>query len=289
VTSKDAPLLVVDGDNFTHRAYHSIPKSIKGTAGQPVNAIVGWTNMILGVCQAEQPRAVYVGWDTLGVETYRHKLWSAYQSGRHFDREIVQQLDVLPGLAAAFGFGNGKAPGYEADDFMAAATRREEKAGGSVIVLTSDRDAFQLVSDSVLVLAPRKGIRDLIRIGPKEVQERFGVRPDQVADFKALAGDSSDKIPGAKGVGPQTAAALLAKHGDLETLLEATPGGPLRMQAEQLLLFRELVRFQDDMEVELPASGPPDYLAGAAELRRLGAERAAERVEQMATAPSRLL
>jgi DNA polymerase I len=285
MSSAAAPLLVVDGDNFTHRAYHSVPKSIRGSGGQAVNAIVGWTNMMLGVWQAEQPRAVYVGWDTLGVETYRHKLWPAYQGGRHFDREIVQQLDVLPGLSAAFGFGNGKGAGYEADDYMAAATLREEESGGRVLVLTSDRDAFQLVSDRVTVLAPRKGIRDLVRIGPAEVFERFGVRPEQVADFKALAGDASDKIPGAKGIGPQTAAALLAKHGDLEALLEATPSGPLRDQAERLLLFRELVRMQDDVEVELPPTAPPDLAAGARELRRLGAERAAERVEQLSAQP----
>ena len=285
MSSAAAPLLVVDGDNFTHRAYHSVPKSIRGSGGQRVNAIVGWTNMMLGVWQAEQPRAVYVGWDTLGVETYRHKLWPAYQGGRHFDREIVQQLDVLPGLSAAFGFGNGKGAGYEADDYMAAATLREEESGGRVLVLTSDRDAFQLVSDRVTVLAPRKGIRDLVRIGPAEVFERFGVRPEQVADFKALAGDASDKIPGARGIGPQTAAALLAKHGDLEALLEATPSGPLRDQAERLLLFRELVRMQDDVEVELPATAPPDLAAGARELRRLGAERAAERVEQLSAQP----
>jgi DNA polymerase-1 len=288
VTSTPAPLLVVDGDNLTHRAYHSTPKSIKGTAGQPVNAIVGWTNMILGVWQAERPRAVYVGWDTLGVETYRHRLWPDYQGGRHFDREIVQQLEVLPGLATAFGFGVGKAPGYEADDFMAAAAKREEEAGGFVLMLTSDRDAYQVVSERVTVLAPRKGIRDLIRIDPREVQARLGVRPDQVADFKALAGDSSDRIPGAKGIGPQTAAALLAKHGDLEELLEATPTGPLRAQAEQLLLFRELIRLQDDVEVTLPPTGPPDFVAGAAELRRLGAERAAERVEGLASQPGLL-
>lgn len=265
-----------------------MPKSIRGTAGQPVNAIVGWTNMILGVWQAERPRAVYVGWDTLGVETYRHKLWPDYQAGRHFDREIVQQLDVLPGLAAAFGFGVGQAPGYEADDFMAAAAKREEESGGYALLLTSDRDAYQVVSDRVTVLAPRKGVRDLIRIDRDEVQARFGVRPDQVADFKALAGDASDKIPGAKGVGPQTAAALLAKHGDLEALLEATPGGPLRAQAEQLLLFREIIRLQDDVAVTLPSTGPPDFAAGAAELRRLGAEGAAERVNELGKQPGLL-
>lgn len=259
-----------------------MPKSMKAPDGRPTNAIVGWTNMILSAVEAEQPRAVYVGWDTLGGETptYRHKLWPAYQGGRVFDRELVQQLGALPGVARAFGFGVGKAEGYEADDFLAAAARKEEAAGGKVLILTNDRDAWQLVSDNVMVLAPRKGVSDLLRIGPAEVMERFGVTPDKVPDFKALAGDSSDKIPGAKGVGPQGAAQLLQKYGDLERVLENS--SKLFAEAERLLMFREIVRMQDDLEVDLPESGPPDFIAGAAELARLGAATLAERVERMA-------
>jgi 5'-3' exonuclease len=276
------PLLVVDGDNFAHRAYHSMPKSISSPDGRPINAIVGWTNMILAVWEAEQPRAVYVGWDTLDQPTYRHKLWPQYQAGRVFDHALVQQLDLLPGLVRAFGFGCGKQPGYEADDLMAAAVLTEVANGGSCLVLTSDRDSFQLVSEKVTVLAPTKGIRELARIGPEQVRERFSVEPGQVADFKALAGDPSDNIPGARGIGPKTAADLVRRHGDLESLLEATPAGPLRAQAEQLLLFREVVRLQTDVDVVLPATGPPDWAGGAAELRRLGARNVADRVEQNA-------
>jgi DNA polymerase-1 len=276
---EERPLLVVDGDNFAHRAYHSMPKSIAAPDGRPINAIVGWTNMILAVWEAEQPRAVYVGWDTLGEPIYRHKLWPQYQAGRVFDRALVQQLDVLPGLVRAFGFGSGRQSGYEADDLMAAAVMAEVARDGSCLVLTSDRDSFQLVSDKVTVLAPTKGIRELARIGPDQVRERFGVEPGQVADFKALAGDASDNIPGARGIGPKTAADLIQRHGDLEALLEATPAGPLRAQAEQLLLFREIVRLQTDVEVSLPATGPPDWAGGAEELRRLGAGNAADRVE----------
>src|ERR687883_460369 len=217
----EAPLLIVDGDNLAHRAYHSIPKTVKGAGGRPINAIVGWTNMVLYLWDTEQPRALFAAWDTLGVETYRHKLWPDYQAGRVFDRAILEQLDVLPEVAAAFGFGVGKLAGYEADDFMAAAARAETRRGGHSLLLTTDRDAYQLVSDSVTVLAPRAGVRDLMRIGPEEVVQRMGVLPEQIPDFKALAGDASDNIPGAKGIGPKAAASLLLQYGTLEAVLEA--------------------------------------------------------------------
>src|SRR5262245_28987003 len=177
--------------------------------------------MLMTIWDNEQPRSMYVAWDTLGVDTYRHKLWPGYQAGRVFDNAIVKQLDLLPTLAAAFGFGVGKRPGYEADDFMAAAAIAETRRGGRSLLLTTDRDAYQLVSDSVTVLAPRAGVRALVRVGPAQVVERMGVLPEQVPDFKALAGDSSDNIPGAKGIGPKAASSLLLKYGTLEAVLEA--------------------------------------------------------------------
>ncbi|HEU0168709.1 MAG TPA: hypothetical protein VFS62_13100, partial [Chloroflexota bacterium] len=94
-----APLLLIDGDNMAHRAYHSIPAAVKGEGGRPINALVGWTNMIAGLWEAEQPRAVYTAWDTLFVQTYRHELWPAYQAGRVFDKELLQQLELLPSIA----------------------------------------------------------------------------------------------------------------------------------------------------------------------------------------------
>lgn len=256
-----------------------MPKTLKGTNGQPINAIYGWTTAIIALWEAEEPRAVFVGWDTLGVPTYRHKLWPPYQGGRHFDPEIVAQLNVLPELCRAFDFGVGKAAGYEADDVIAAAVAAEVAEGGSCLVLTNDRDSYQLVSDRVTVLTKVARVPELVRIDPLAVEAHFGVRPEQVADFKALAGDSSDGIPGARGVGPKSAAALLTKHGDLQAVLEATEG-PLRADAERLLLFRELVRMQADVAVELPADGPPNWGKAAAYLREIGAERLAPKVEE---------
>jgi DNA polymerase-1 len=278
-SKSERPLLIVDGDNLAHRAYHSIPKSVK------VNAVVGWTNMMLYLLETEQPRAVFVAWDTLGVDTYRHKLLPTYQGGRVFDKSIVHQLNLLPGLAAAFGFGVGKAPGYEADDFMAAAAAAETRRGGHSWLLTTDKDAYQLVSDHVTVLAPRKGIRDLMRIGPEGVVERFGVLPEQVADYKALAGDSSDNIPGAKGIGPKAAASLLLQFGNLEGVIAARAATMSPTMAEQLRTYRDIVTMRGhELTVELPPSGPPTFERAAKELERLGAQNLSERVAALAQA-----
>jgi DNA polymerase I len=272
-------LLIIDGDNLAHRAYHSMPKSLKSADGRPINAIVGWTNMLVFLWETEQPRSIYVAWDTLGVDTYRHELWPTYQGGRVFDNAIVRQLDLLPGLAASFGFGVGKKPGYEADDFMGAAAIAETKRGGHSLLLTTDRDAYQLVSDSVMVLAPRSGVRDLMRIGPQQVVERLGVLPEQVPDYKALAGDASDGIPGAKGIGPKAAASLLLKYGTLEATLDARTETMSPSLAEQLRMFKRIVTMQVDLDVVLPETGPPNWGAAAAELRKLGALNSAERLE----------
>jgi DNA polymerase-1 len=277
---ENAPLLIVDGDNLAHRAYHSTPKTVTGTNGTPINAVVGFVNMLVILWQKEHPRGVFVAWDTLGVDTYRHKLWPQYQSGRVFDREIVQQLEMLPTICQAFAFGVGKQAGSEADDLMAAAAATEVARGGSALLLTTDRDSYQLVSDRVTILNPLRGSRDLERIGPEQVVERMGVLPEQVPDFKALSGDSSDKIPGARGIGPKTAASLLLKHGTLEGVL-ASWGRP--EEADLLRSFREVVSMRPDVPVELPPSGPPDWRGGAAALRLLGATNQADRIEALAS------
>lgn len=282
-TSVERPLLIIDGDNLAHRAYHSMPKSLRSPDGRPINAIVGWTNMLLTVWDSQEPRSIFVAWDTLGVDTYRHKLWPMYQGGRVFDDAIVRQLDLLPSLAASFGFGVGKKPGYEADDFMAAAAHAETRRGGHSLLLTTDRDAYQLVSESVTVLAPRSGVRDLLRIGPEQVVERMGVLPEQIPDFKALAGDASDNIPGAKGIGPKAAATLLLKYGTLEAVLEARADTISPATAAQLRVFKQIVCMQaEDLEVTLPATAEPNWKAAAERLHQLGANNSAERVASRA-------
>src|SRR5690606_2807174 len=190
----EGPLLVVDGDSFAHRAYHAVPKSVRRAGNKAGNAIVGFANYLLRFYESERPRAVVVGWDTLSEPNWRAKEFAPYQGGREFEDEIVDQLDVLPQFVAACGFVNGKAAGYEADDFLATAVAREEARGGTAFVASGDRDAFQLASELTTILHPVKA-GEIARIGPPEVRERYGVEPRQVPDFIALRGDPSDKIP----------------------------------------------------------------------------------------------
>jgi exodeoxyribonuclease III len=264
------PLLVIDGDSFAHRAYHALPKTIMRRGDRPAGAILGFANMLLRLYQAERPRAVLVAWDTLGAPTYRHRQYPAYQSGRHFDDAIIEQLDVLPEFVKACGFKIAKRAGYEADDFLAAAVAAEERRRGTVLVASGDRDSFQLASPATTILYPvRAG--EMARIGPAEVRKRYGVEPRQVPDFVALRGDPSDKLPGVPGVGPQGAAALVRKYGTLEDVLAA---GKFPALAEQLLMFRAIATMNPKAPLpklpdQTPTWGKAARLAGEWQLNQL--------------------
>jgi DNA polymerase-1 len=254
------PLLVLDGDSLAHRAYHGT-RPATGPDGCPRNALAGFATMAQGLWRRERPRAVLACWDTLTAPTYRHELWPEYQSGREFDPEILEQLDRMPALVEAMGLAWAKAPGYEADDFLATAARLEADAGGTVLVVTSDRDAYQLVTGRVTVLAPRTGGYAPDRIGPAEVRERYGVDPGQVPDFIALRGDPSDRIPGARGIGAKTAALLLRAYGDLEGVRAASDRlSPRHAEAvadPRLDLFRRIATMDSDAPVKLPPDNAP--------------------------------
>jgi 5'-3' exonuclease len=273
------PLLVMDGDSFTHRAYHALPKSMRRQDGGPGNALIGFTNMLLRLWQDERPRTVLVAWDTLDVPTYRHTALEAYQSGRVFEDELLEQLDLLPALVRSAGFACAKEAGYEADDFLAAAAEQEEAAGGTALVATSDRDAFQLVTAEVTVLQPARGAPPT-RIGADEVRERYGVDPVQVPDFIALRGDPSDKIPGARGIGQKRAAELLQQYGSLDAMLVE---GRFATEAEALRLYRQIATM--DRAAPLPPLPDvvPEWAAAAAHARGLGLEQVARRYEEALT------
>lgn len=272
------PLLVIDGDSFAHRSYHALPKTLRRTGDRGAGAIVGFANLLLRLFESERPRAVLVGWDTLGKPTFRQELFPPYQSGRAFDVELVEQLDVLPEFVAACGFANAKAAGYEADDFLAAAVASESRAGGTVLVASGDRDAFQLASETTTILHPVKG-GGLLRIGPAEVAERYGVTPAQVPDFIALRGDPSDRLPGAAGVGPKGAADLLRRHGTLEQVLAV---GRLGDQAAALRLYKRIATM--DAAAPLPAlpDQPPTWQVAAELARSWGLDRLGQRLDELA-------
>jgi exodeoxyribonuclease-3 len=277
---RERPLLVIDGDSFTHRHYHALPKTILRSGGKQAGAIVGFANFLLRMYANEKPRAVIVAWDTLEVPTYRHKLFPAYQSDRRFDRPLLEQLAALPELVAACGFQNAKAPGYEADDFLAAAAAAEEKRGGSVIIASGDRDTFQLASDRTTIVFPVKA-GEVARIDPAEVRKRYGVEPKQVPDFIALRGDPSDKLPGVPGVGLAGAASLLKRHGTLEAALAE---GRFAKQADELRLFRKIATM--DRKAPLPSlrTQKPTWDKAAALAQRWELKQLAKRFEELAAA-----
>jgi DNA polymerase I len=271
------PLLVIDGDSFAHRSYHALPKTIRRDGNRPAGAILGFANRLLQLYRSERPRAVLVGWDTLQAETYRHAAFADYQSGREFDDDLVEQLDLIPKFVTACGFANAKRAGYEADDFLAAAAAAEERRGGTVAVASGDRDTFQLASEKTTILYPvRAG--EMARIGPAEVKARYGVEPKQVPDFIALRGDPSDKLPGAPGVGATGAASLLAKYGSLAAILKA---GRFARQAEDLKLFRAIATMDKKAPLPSLAGQTPTFAKAAKLARKWQLMQLAGRLEEM--------
>jgi 5'-3' exonuclease len=274
----DRPLLMIDGDSFAHRSYHALPKTIRRSDGRAAGAILGFANFLLRLYVDERPRAVIVGWDSLDAPTKRHEMFPAYQSGREFDDDLIEQLNVLPELVAAFGFANAKAAGYEADDFLAAAVAAEERAGGSALVASGDRDSFQLASPRTTILYPSGG-GAIARIGPEEVRQRYGVDPKQVPDFIALRGDPSDKLPGAAGVGPKRAAQLVQRYGTLDGVLKV---GLFQTEAKMLRLYRLIATM--DAKAPLPSlvDRAPAWVSASTFVRDWGLNQLADRLDEMA-------
>jgi DNA polymerase-1 len=233
--------------------------------------------MLTRLWESEQPDAVLVAWDTLEVPTYRHEAFDAYQSGRIFEESILEQLASMPGLTESLGFTLAKGAGYEADDFLAAAAGTWP---GDVLVATSDRDAFQLASERVTILQPTRGVSELARIGPAEVRERYGIEPEQVPDLIALRGDPSDKLPGARGIGPKKAAGLLAQY---ETLDAALADGRFAAEAEDLRLFRRIATMDASAPLPPLAETTPAWAEASSFLEGLGLGGVAERVGALST------
>jgi exodeoxyribonuclease-3 len=272
------PLLVIDGDSFAHRSYHALPKNILGPDKEQTGAILGFANLLLRLYREEQPRAVLVAWDTLEAPTYRHEQFPAYQSGREFDDALVGQLERLPRFITACGFQNAKAAGYEADDFLAAAAKAEERRGGTVLVASGDRDSFQLASDRTTILYPvRAG--EMARIDPAAVRARYGVDPKQVPDFIALRGDPSDKLPGAAGVGATGAATLLTRYGTLEAALKA---GRFPAQADALRLYRSIAAMNSKAPLPPLRDQKPTFAKAAVLAKEWGLKKLASRLDELA-------
>ncbi|HEV7937469.1 MAG TPA: 5'-3' exonuclease H3TH domain-containing protein [Solirubrobacteraceae bacterium] len=293
----DAPLLIADVPWLLYRAFFSLPKSIKGADGKPVNALLGTVNALLVASEAQPPRAVVA---CFGAEEarYRVEAYPAYHAHREpMPAELREQWGRAPELLASFGWTIADAAELEADDAMGSFARVEARAEGRALLLTADRDLYQCVEDNVAVLDLGKGGACSV-LGPSQVHERYGITPGQVPDFIALRGDPSDGLPGAPGIGAKTAAELLRTHGSLEALLKQAEQqcedggiGELRPRVAQTLhenagLLRTFKRVATlvEIDVQRPPDTPTDFAGGAAKAREIGMERLAKRLDELATA-----
>ena len=216
-----APLLLIDGNSLAYRAFHALPDTIATADGFPTNALYGLAAMMMKMLAEERPGRVVVAWDAPG-KTFRHERDPTYKANRSATPDLLrEQSPHFRPLMEAFGFVNTELPGYEADDVLGTLARRAEEAGEDVVILTGDRDAFQLVSDHVSVMATGRGVTDTTRYTPDAVRERYGIGPELMTDFRGMVGDSSDNLPGVPGIGEKGASQLLQKYGSLDAILAA--------------------------------------------------------------------
>lgn len=249
-------LLLLDGHSLAYRAFHALPEeNFATTTGQPTNAVYGFTSMLLNVLRDEQPTHAAVAFD-VSRKTFRSERYPEYKATRSASPPSFRgQVELIREVLTALGIPTFEAVGFEADDIIATFTRRAQRAGFDVDILTGDRDSFQLVNDHVTVLYPRKGVSDLQRTTPELVVEKYGLRPDQYADYAALRGDPSDNLPGIAGVGEKTAAKWLVQFDTLENLLahadevSGKVGDSLRASVEQVRLNRELTQLHDEVDI----------------------------------------
>ncbi len=267
--------LIVDGNSLMHRAYHALP--LMDADGVYTNAIYGFLNMLLKVIREEDVRYIAVCFDEHGP-TFRHTAYPDYKAGRSATPdELRQQFRTIRELLTDMGVKWYTMLGWEADDLLGTLSLRAEGADVRPLLLTGDRDALQLVDGVTELMFTRKGISETILFTPARVHEEYGFSPEQVTDWKGLAGDSSDNIPGIPGIGDKTAVKLLQKYGTLENVLASTEQekGKLREKLEawpdQARMCKELATIRRDAPVDFRLSdcALPDLKAAIPALKKL--------------------
>ena len=260
MTATAPRLFLIDGSGYIFRAYHALPPLTRASDGAPVGAVAGFCNMLwkfLGDMQAgEAPTHLAVIFDA-SEKTFRNQLYPAYKAHRPpTPEDLVPQFPLMRDAVRAFNIACVEMNGFEADDLIATYARQAAAEGATVKIVSSDKDLMQLVTDGVIALYDPMKQKPL---GLEAVMEKFGVTPDKVIDAQALIGDSSDNVPGAPGIGPKTAAELIAQFGSLEQVI-ARAGEikqPKRREAiqnnvEQIRLSKMLVTLKDDVPVTAP-------------------------------------
>jgi 5'-3' exonuclease len=299
-----APLLIADVPWLLYRAFFSLPKSIVGADGEPVNALLGTVNALLGMLEARPSRAVVA---CTGAEdaAYRVKLYPGYHAQREeMPPELRSQWEQAPGLLESLGWTVATDEELEADDVMFSYALAETRDNGHALLLTGDRDLFGAVDQHVSVVLPGKDGGAPTEIGPAQVRERYGVSPAQVPDFIALRGDPSDGLPGAPGIGAKTAAELLGRYGTLEQVLAAArqaaeprvrrdetamrprTAAALCENEELLGTFKRIATLVEIDGIVRPPDAVSDFARGALAAQDLGMKQLAVRLERMASAQS---
>ena len=257
-------LLLLDGHSLAYRAFFALPvENFSTTTGQPTNAVYGFTSMLINVLRDEAPTHLGVAFD-VSRQTFRSEVYADYKANRSATPDAFKgQVALVNEVLDALHVRTMAVPGFEADDLLATLTTRAEAQGFDVLICSGDRDAFQLVSDNVTVLYPRKGVSDLARMTPDAVRERYGLGPDLYPDLAALVGESSDNLPGVPGVGPKTAAKWLNEYGSLTDLVDRVDtvkgkaGDALREHLAQVVQNRQINRLVRDVDIDVQ----PDDLA----------------------------
>src|SRR5687768_10286506 len=265
---RDAELFLVDGNNLAYRAFFALPEELQTTEGQPTNALLGFTNMLFKLLSDYTPRGVAVAWDTRPV--HRTEISAEYKSERRPMPDLLrEQFPHFRPIVEAFGYRNLEFEGWEADDVIATLATRADEAGIKTTVVSTDRDAFQLVSDNVSLMMTPRGVSDVHVYTPERVEARYGIKPEQIPDFTGLKGDASDNTEGVPGIGDKTAAQLVAQFGSVEGVLDnldqvsgAKRKETLALHADQARNSKELATMRRDLPLDCDPSelvlAPPD-------------------------------
>ena len=252
--ARDSELFLVDGNNLAYRAFFALPEELATSEGFSTNALLGFTNMLFKLLADYRPKGVAVAWDTRPV--HRTELLETYKIERRPMPDLLrEQFPYFRPIVEAFGYRNLEFEGWEADDVIATLAHQADEAGIKTTVVSTDRDAFQLVTDNVALMMTPRGVSDVHVYTPERVEARLGITPEQVPDFIALKGDPSDNIPGIPGIGDKTAGQLIAKYGSLEEVLEhvdeLTPARAkaVREHADQARGAKVLATMRTDLEL----------------------------------------
>src|SRR5213078_3606929 len=239
--ARESELFLVDGNNLAYRAFFALPEELATTEGFPTNALLGFTNMLFKLLSDYRPKGVAIAWDTRAV--HRHELSQDYKSERRPMPDLLrEQFPYFRPIVEAFGYRNLEYEGWEADDVIATLATRADEGGIKTCVVSTDRDAFQLVTDNVTLMMTPRGVQDVHVYTPERVEARYGIPPEKVPDFIGLKGDTSDNIEGVPGIGDKTAGQLIAQFGSLDELYEHLDEVSGEKRRENLRTFEEQAR-----------------------------------------------